>query len=223
MEIRNSKIVQMTEADLLQVIESAKDANAKELNCIRVGIVQSFRVEDCTALVQIAAKRVMGYNFDGTQKLKDYAPIRAKVCFCSPYITHPPKQGDEVLLLFNDREIETWFINGQSNQQNHERMHDLTDCFAIFGIRSIPKMIQIVTDALHLFYGNSDVQLKESAINVNTTNLNVTATSKFVGNASIVGTTDSTILKDNTAATGTFLSADGKTISIVNGIVRNIS
>lgn len=266
MEIRNAYISNTIEPDFLQTIKSATNSTAKDLNCIRIGIVQEFRAEDITAIVQIASKRVVAYNPDGTQLVKDYAPIRAKVCYCSPYETFPLFPGDEVVLLFNDRELETWFINGQSNLQNHPRMHDLSDCIAIAGIRSLPKMIEILTDCLHLFYGEyndavkfSDIKVKEEdiyydsenhtmtgrkkvniegkdeintsgkayTVKANTLNLgsvsggSTTITSK--SNITNTGTINSTVLQDATAATGSFTSADGKTITVVNGIVRSIT
>lgn len=138
--------------DLGQIIKSAGLSTASELNCMRIGIVQEFYPDDLTVQVQIAAKKQIGLNMDGTQRVRDYAPIYAKVCYCNPFITYDIRQGDECVLLFADREIESWFINGDINPDTHTRMHDLTDAVALFGIRSIPNMIEIIQDCLHLFH-----------------------------------------------------------------------
>lgn len=79
----------------------------------------------------------------------------------------------ECILLFSDREIESWFINGGNNTQAYPRMHDLTDAIAIVGIRSLPNMIGILTDCLHLFYGNSNLQIKNNNIDVNAETINI--------------------------------------------------
>lgn len=155
--------------DLGQIIKTSGLSIASELNCMRIGIVQEFYPDDLTVQVQIAAKKTIGLNPDGSQRVREYAPIYAKVCYCNPFITYPIKKGEECVLLFSDREIESWFINGDINPEGYPRMHDLTDAVALFGIRSIPNMIQILSNALHLFYGNSSIELTESGVNINGT------------------------------------------------------
>lgn len=190
MHITNNYIKQSTPTDFTQTIDSAINALAKKINCVRIGIVQEFYPENLTCKVKIASKKVIRLNTDGTQLVRDYAPIFAKVCYCNPFETFPLKKGDEVVLLFNDRELETWFVNGQANAQAYSRMHDLTDCIAIAGIRSLPNMIQILTDALHLFYGASELILKENTATLNSTTTNVTGTDiNITGtNVNITGT-----------------------------------
>lgn len=137
---------------LIQTFDGLGQKVGYELNCIRIGIVQAFYPEDLTVDVQIANKKTIGQNKDGTQVVIDYPLIRAKVCYSNPFITFPINQGEECLLLFSDREIESWFINGGVNAESYPRMHELTDCIAIFGLRSLPNMIEILQDCLHLFH-----------------------------------------------------------------------
>ena len=153
--------------DMGQIIKTSGLNMASKLNCMRIGIVQAFYPENLTVQVQIASKKQIGLNPDGTQRVREYAPIYAKVCYCNPFITYPIKEGDECILLFADREIESWFINGDVNPESHPRMHDLTDAVALFGIRSIPNMVQILTNCLHLFFGNSSIELTENGVNIN--------------------------------------------------------
>ena len=269
MDIKNSFLTQMAKGDITNLLQANNNNLALNFNCVRIGIVQEFYPTNLTALVKIASKRVLKINANGTQTVRDYAPIIAKVCYSSPYETHPLKAGDEVVLLFNDREIETWFINGQANAQNHERMHDLTDAIALVGgIRSLPRMIEILLDCLHLFYGNSDIQLKEEEIISNTPSLTVNVenaittnadtttinnsdatninsdseinllTSTFdlkaqvihtdgifghAGDITASGTITGNVLVDETAYTGTFKDKDGKTVTVVNGIIRSVT
>ncbi len=159
-------IQQSTKPDLTQTLFNVGLKTASDLNCVRIGIIQEFFPEDLTVDVLIANKKVLGLNPDGSQKLRNYSPIRAKVCYCNPFETFPLKYGDECILLFSDREIESWFINGNVNPQGYDRMHDLTDAIAIVGIRSLPKMINILADCLNLFYGQSNIALSENIINI---------------------------------------------------------
>lgn len=162
-----------SQPDLGQIIKSSGLSVASELNCMRIGIIQSFNAENLTVQVQIAGKRTIGLNPDGTQRVRDYAPIYAKVCYSNPFITHEIKAGEECILLFSDREIESWYINGDNNPEAYTRMHDLTDAIAIVGIRSLPKMIEIIRDCLNLFYGNSNIKIDDSSITLNATNINI--------------------------------------------------
>lgn len=157
----------------IQTLEGLKCQTAYETNCMRIGIVQNVYNEDLTVDVLIANKKTIGLNEDGTQNVRDFPLIRAKIVYCNPFVTYPIKQGDECVLLFSDREIESWFINGGVNPEGYPRMHALTDCVALFGIRSIPNMISILTNCLHLFYGNSNIQLSESGITINATDINL--------------------------------------------------
>lgn len=152
--------------DLTQVLKMQGAQTASDLNCMRIGIVQSFNPEDLTATVLLVNKKTLQQNWDGTKKVRDYGIINAKVCYCNPYETFPLKLGDECLVLFSDREIESWFLNGDVNPEEYPRMHDLTDAVIIAGIRSLPKMISILADCLNLFYGTSNIALSENLINI---------------------------------------------------------
>lgn len=199
MKINTNYLEKTLQADLKHTIQSYTNALAKELNCVRIGIVQEFFDNtNSTVKVKIASKYVVKYNQDGTQTTQDYPVIYAKICYCNPYETFPLFPGDEVVLLFNDRELETWFINGQANAQQHQRMHDLTDCIAIAGIRSLPKMIEAMTDCLHLFYGNSDIQLKEDKTIFNTPDEERNITNKVQQISTDVDITASNQIKETT-------------------------
>ena len=183
MQIQN-KFSQLAQpADLIQTLTAAGNKTALDINCMRIGIIQEFYPENLTAQVKIVDKKLMGLNSDGSQILQEYPPIYAKVCYCNPFCTFPLTLGMECILLYNDREIETWFINGGSNIQAYPRMHDITDAVAIVGIRSLPQMIQILTDCIHLFYGQSDIQLKteQTIINSSQIDLNGTNTTNING------------------------------------------
>ena len=221
---QSSKFINLnTSPDLTQTLYSVVEKAGKELNCMRVGIIQNFYADDLTADVLIANKKTINLNSDGTQNVRNYALIRAKVCYCTPYITYPLKAGDECILLFSDREIESWFVNGNVNAEIYPRLHDLTDAIAIVGLRSLPNMISILTNALHLFYGSSDIQILENQININSTLLNIVGNTAQTGNTTQTGAITATSLNATSAATGSFRTADSKTVTVENGIITEIS
>lgn len=201
----------------LQIMAGIIQKAGYELNCMRIGIVNAFYPEDLTVDVQIVNKKTLELNKDGTQNVMDFPVIRAKICYCSPNITYPINPGDECVLLFSDREIESWFINGDVNPEGYPRMHSLTDAVALFGIRSLPQMISIATDALQLFYGSSVLQISNNDISVNTQTLGI------FGNTVQEGSITATSLNATSAATGTFQTADSKTVTVTNGIITAIA
>ena len=203
--------------NLTQTLDGYKRQGAYETNCMRIGIVRNVYYDDLTVDVQIANKKTLNINQDGTQNVADFPIVRAKIVYCNPFITNPIAAGDECVLIFADREIESWFISGDVSPEGYPRMHALTDCVALFGIRSLPKMITALTDCLHLFYGTSNIQLKDTSIDITTPTVNV------VGNTTQTGVITATSLNATSAATGTFRSADSKTITVNNGIITSIT
>lgn len=191
--------------DLGQTMKLQGLKMASDLNCMRIGIIQTFYPETLTADVLIANKKSLGLNADGRQKVRDFGLIEAKVCYCNPFETFPLKQGDECILLFSDREIESWFVNGDVNPEGYTRMHDLTDAVAIVGIRSLPKMINILADCLNLFYGTSNIALSENLINI-------TAETVQAANFQAMN-----------GASGSLVDSQGKTLATIeHGIITEI-
>lgn len=56
-------------------------------------------------------------------------------------LTFPMAIGDEVLVVFSSRSIDSWWQSGGIQKPVESRMHDLSDGFAIPGASSVPKAI----------------------------------------------------------------------------------
>lgn len=191
--------------DFSNTLENAIYNMASKFNCVKIGIIQEFYPQDLTVQVLLTNKKTIGLNPDGTQIIKDYPPIYAKICFCTPFSTYPLKKGDECILLFSDREIESWFVNGQTNADKYPRMHDLTDAIALVGIRSLPNMIQMLADCLNFFYGNSNIALSENHINITSPTVQVSKLQAMNG------------------ASGNIIDSQGKVLAKVEyGIITEI-
>jgi len=208
------------EPDLMSVLISFEQMlKYNKINCVRVAIVDEYDKDNRVAKVTIANKLVIGQNDDGSQITQNYAPIYAKVLFFGwgdIGITHPVKQGMEGILLFSDREIESWYINGNINNLSYKRAHSKTDAIFICGLLSLPNMIATLQDCLNLFYKTTLIQLSETGI---VANGNISQT----GNITSTGTVTGASLVDTSGATGTFATDDGKTVTVTNGIIKSIS
>lgn len=56
-------------------------------------------------------------------------------------LTMPIQAGDEVLLIFSDMNIDSWWENGGLQNWNDRRRHDLSDAIAVVGLNSVPNVI----------------------------------------------------------------------------------
>lgn len=160
------------------------------INCVRVGIVEEYDPGTRTAKVNIANKLVLGQNEDGTQNVENYAPIYSKVWFFGwgdKGITHPIEQGQEGILLFNDRELESWYINGDINPLSSNRSHSLSDSIFITGLTSFVNMTSTLQDCINIFYGLNNIKINENGITING---NTTINGNLTVNGSINATGD---------------------------------
>lgn len=211
MEISNKFNQIGSPPDLGQTLKMLGQKTAQELNCMRVGIVQAVYPGDpetqtgSTVDVLLTNKKLLGLNKDGSQKVRDFGLINAKVCYCNPFETFPISISDECLVFFADRELESWYTTGETAAPKYSRMHDLTDAIAVFGIRSLPKTIQILANCLNLFYGESNIALSEQLINITSPLVQVSNLEAMNG------------------ATGSIVDSQGKTLANIKaGIVTEI-
>ena len=206
--------------DLQQLSNSIIGNVFNNINCVRIGIVETFDGDTCTAQVRIANKMVIGLDEAGIQQTIDYPLITAKVYFlgnATRGVTIPLSKGDEGIILFNDREIESWFINGEINNLSYDRAHHITDAIFLVGMHSQPKMLQFVADCINLWYNDTYIRISKDDVRVN-------GDTYIKGNTTITETlTVTNGISDLTGATGSFVSKDNKSITVENGIVKNIS
>lgn len=112
---------------------------------MQVGIIQSFNSTLQTASIQIAIKKVLEINDDGTEVLENYpllveCPVMV-LSGGSSHLTLPISKGDTCIVLFNDREIDRWFSTGEVSTTTSYRKHDKSDAIAIIGIRNMQNAI----------------------------------------------------------------------------------
>lgn len=232
-------------SELTQLTNSLKENINKELNCCKVAKIIEFNPIDFTVKCKIMNKKLMGINKDGSQKLNDYPIVYARlhnIGYGNVGITHHIQEGQEGILLFNDRELETWFLTGDTGLLKYDRMHDLTDALFICGFHSVPNvpLIQYIEECLHLYYGiNSDIQIKEENIDINSKEINITAEETLNENSKEINVeaenninekatklnieaetniTGNTTITGNVSVTGTFQANGVSDLTAFNGV-----
>ena len=216
MPLNNQNLTSKT--TLISVLEALRENINYNLNCIKIATVDTFYPDDLTVSCQVANKRVVGLKPDGNQILQDYPLIFANFFgWGNVGATFPIEKGMEGILLFNDREIETWFLTGQSGNLAYDRCHSMSDAIFICGVHSLPHMIELVADCLNIFYKNTFIRLFENSISIN-------GNTALSGDLTASGTITGASLVDESGASGNIVDSDGKVLATVqNGIIKSIS
>lgn len=120
--------------DLIEAAIQEGIASAlKDLHTCLPGVIDSFDPATQLADIQPTIKRKIR-SLDGEEILQNLplltsVPVRF-LKTNSFSITMPPETGDEVLILFCERSIDTWLMYGGIQNPLDFRRHDLSDAFA---------------------------------------------------------------------------------------------
>lgn len=108
------------------------------------GIVTAVDLATMTLSVQPAIKGTITDENNIEQSVNLPLLIHVPIVFPSAggfSMTFPVKVNDEVLIVWACRCIDAWWQSGGVQRPIEARLHDLSDGFAIPGIKSIPKVI----------------------------------------------------------------------------------
>ena len=117
------------------------------------GVIASFDAAAMTCTVQPAISGTR-LKLDGSGvDVKMAVLLDCPVCFPGgggATLTFPLKAGDECLVVFSSRCIDSWWQLGGVQGQAEMRMHDLSDGFVIPGPRSQPRKFNVSDNAVQL-------------------------------------------------------------------------
>jgi hypothetical protein len=103
------------------------------LNCVQIGKIESVKDSEQTVEISLQIKRL---SSDDTST--EYPVLVDCPYFIlqggDSYIDMPIKKGDYCLVLFNDRNIDTWWATANVAVPATSRKHSLSDGFALVGI-----------------------------------------------------------------------------------------
>ena len=141
----------VTNLDLIFLLEIFKKNLLSSINCHKLGTIVSFNRESQTASVAINHKHGHAgelFDYPKLHKVPVFIPAGAKAA-----LTMPVEAGDTCLLLFSDCDISTWFGTSDDNVvPPSQRTHNYNDALAIVGFRSNKSKL---TD-----YGAEDAELR---------------------------------------------------------------
>ena len=163
-----SEFNQPTDTGIDQVLAKLKSEVKSEINCMTVGKIKSFDSLNQTAQVEIPLQRVVkagAFDANGLP-LDRYIPypvlVKCPVVFMNgggAYISFPIQPGDDCIVLFCDRDIDTWWEGGKNMPPNSDRVHDMSDGVVLVGIRNKTNPITYDADKLKIYFGGGKITI----------------------------------------------------------------
>ncbi len=152
---------------LMNLLDALRAQIGKEINCAKVGVIKSFDATLQEVSVQVAFQQVTSIQPDGTRTLAEY-PLLLRVPVYFPSgggftLTFPIAVGDECLVVFNDRQIDNWVVNGAGLPPSIGRLHDISDGIAFVGLRSNPRALDSVSTTTTQLRSDNGTTLVEVA------------------------------------------------------------
>lgn len=188
----------------------------KTLNCVKIGRIIKFYTEDKTADVEILTKQK---KEDGSfQNIS----ILKKCLVLGNRITTPILEGDDVVVLFNDYDLNSYFETGTAQEPYSTRKHDLSDGIVLMGLNSLVNAIQYDNEAICLNYEQTKINGNLEVNGDTTQNGNNTIT----GNNTVSGNVDAMTYSVGgvVGVSGVFVDVPtNKTLTITNGLITAIS
>lgn len=142
--------VYSTKPDLKDLLDLFKQNLMVDFNCHHIGTIQSFNSDEQTAQVTINYTRTF---FELNPNTGSYLPTYRSypILLDCPVIvlkggtaslTFPIKNGDECIILFNDRSIDNWFQGSVASPVSSPRLHAFSDGIILVGLSSRPRVDQ---------------------------------------------------------------------------------
>ncbi len=145
------------------------------LNCHHLATIQSFNSAKQTVVATINYQKTI---FTLNEQTKQYVatllnyPLLVDIPVLilsggNSGLTFPIVQGDQALILFNDRSIDNWFQSGQVGPVASPRLHSLADGIALVGLRNLNTLLSNYdTVRANLYNGTTGVGVGPSQVKV---------------------------------------------------------
>jgi Phage protein Gp138 N-terminal domain len=151
------------EPDLKSLLDVLKTDILASTNCHAIGTVQSFDSSVQTVQATLVYKKTVNGSLKNYPILVDCPVV---ILSGGPSgLTFPVAQGDDCLVLFNDRDIDNWFIGATTGELSTQRNHAFSDAIVLVGLRSQVRSIEDYDmDRASLYNGDTRVAVGASKV-----------------------------------------------------------
>jgi hypothetical protein len=162
------------EPSLNYLLGDVQRQTALSINCVQIGTIEEYHAENNTAKVSINFKVKMKNGEDVSYPALDDCPVFV-ISGGDASLSMPITAGDTCLVLFNDKNIDDWYLTGKVSAPADNRIHSIADGIVLVGIRSLadlkvyPEMTTLDGGSKKIAIKNDDKDLKTLLASVNTT------------------------------------------------------
>jgi hypothetical protein len=153
--------------NLSTLLSNLKKDIFSNINCIQVGKIDSYDTASQSCTIKIQMKRKISDTESKEYPLLIDCPVFV-LQGGGAYIDFPIQQDDYCLVLFNDRDIDTWWDSENLAEPNTTRKHSLSDGFALVGINPKNSVLDLDGDKVRIITNDYPFELytksKESKI-----------------------------------------------------------
>jgi Phage protein Gp138 N-terminal domain len=218
---RSERVPSGNKNALLLAVRAALDGHQAGVWTALPAFVQSFNAAhltvECQPTIQPQVRQPDGTWIDVTLPLCVDCPVM----FPGGggfVLTFPLVAGNEGLLVFASRCIDSWWQNGGVQKQAEIRMHDLSDGFFIptggMSNAKVPGNVSTTSTQLRSSDGLTSIDLSAEHV------ITLTAPSGIVLNGPL--SLLSTVSGQSTGATGSFTTPTGQVVTVQGGVITNI-
>lgn len=151
-----------TDPALSDVLFQLKRDLSLSINCCLVGTIQSYSALKNTAKVSINFQREMN-----TGEVLNYPVLEDCPVFIlsggDSFVSCPIVAGDECLVLFNDRNLDNWWVTGLTSVPADTRAHSIADGIVLVGINSLGNAVATPANSVCVNGGSKKVSIKNSS------------------------------------------------------------
>jgi len=161
----NRIIGPQAQPELRDVLLRAKQDVSYSLNCVQIGTIRAYDPNANTANVTINFQRQLP-----TGEIIPYPELQSCPVFFlsggSSYISLPIEIGDTCLVLFCDRDLDSWWKTGEVNIPATPRAHSLSDGIVLVGIRSQANKEALTANGVMVHGGNQKIVVRNNLANL---------------------------------------------------------
>ena len=148
-------------ANTLSLLEAQKADIFATFHCVQIGKIEKVTPGEQTVEVTLQIRRPAA---DGTSSA---IPLLVDVPYMvlqggGAYIDLPITAGDYCIVLFNDRDIDTWWSTANMADPATNRKHDLSDGIAIVGLNPKTAVKEMAGTSMGLIAADKKVRIKNN-------------------------------------------------------------
>ena len=148
-------------ANQQSILDAQKADIFSTFHCVQIGKIEKVTAAEQTVEVTLQIKRPAA---DGTSSA---IPLLVDVPYMvlqggGSYIDLPIAKGDYCIVLFNDRDIDTWWSTANMADPSSSRKHDLSDGIAIVGLNPKTSPLTMQGATVGIIGGPNKINLENS-------------------------------------------------------------